>query len=1160
MKKALAHLLKKSEINDFVTAVDSGLKSIHIQNTNEENGLVLALLLTHKKERPLVLVAPNLYHAQLLYDKLSLVFKKCEVCFFPQDEFVTTEMLVSSWEFRIERIHTLITLVEKKPMILVTHLPGLLKPLRLVNDWKKAKISLFTNDKIQMDMLVKRLVEFGYSREYTVEKMGDFSVRGGIVDIFPMGEAQPIRCDMFDEDIDTIKTFDVETQRSIKHIDNFDIYPMTEFFYDDFELNHIESVVQQKIDSLTISEAAKNQIFQDLDSLANRENLDRLNRYLSFLPGEHSRLLDFLPEAVVLYFDHERLIDQYKLLVHDLSEWTMESGDYAKLGFTFFSSLESLLPKQQIHFDYFYCESTTKHDKTLHLFGEDPLHFNGNLPLFIQEIKHLYQDTTILVATATKKSMDQLIEVFNDNVLPFRPLQSSDELEKGIINLIISDEYFDFYTSTGDLIVITDAAFQKKAISKRKGQYVSVYENSKRLTAISDLKHGDYVVHYDYGIGRFLDIKTVELGNTKNDYIHLEYRDGDKLYIPLEAISQIQKYAGSEGFLPRLSKLGGTDWDRTKARVRAKVKDLADRLIKLYSQREKASGFAYQPYLDMENELAADFPYEETVDQARAIQEILADMELPRPMDRLLCGDVGFGKTEVALRAAFRAVLNEKQVAYLAPTTVLSRQHYLTFTDRLAKFGVEVALLNRFVSRKQQQHLLERLKNGTIDILIGTHRILSKDVTFRDLGLLIVDEEQRFGVEHKERIKELKVNVDVLSLSATPIPRTMQMAIMGVKSMSLLETAPENRYPIQTYVLEQNDHIIKDAIERELARKGQVFYLYNRIDDIDTIARKIQYLVPDARIEIAHGQMSKTALESVIEAFIDQKLDVLISTTIIETGIDIPNANTLIIHEADKLGLAQLYQIRGRVGRSDRIAYAFLMYKKHKQLTEDAEKRLKVIKEFTELGSGFKIAIRDLSIRGAGDVLGSEQSGFIDSVGIDLYLKILEEEIRDQQGTPVEKETLPPVKATVSRYIDETYIEDDFVKIEMHKKIDRIQTTAEINELLNEFKDRFGRYEPELEIYMMERLFEKLSEKIQAEKIMERKTNVTLILSEEITQRIAGDQLFSTGIQLSKFIRFALKNNKIHIILDTIGLDRHWLFTMVPFLEALTREKNLYKK
>jgi transcription-repair coupling factor (superfamily II helicase) len=704
---------------------------------------------------------------------------------------------------------------------------------------------------------------------------------------------------------------------------------------------------------------------------------------------------------------------------------------------------------------------------------------------------------------------------------------------------------------------VTEAAFQKKAVSKRKGQYVSVYENSKRLTAISDLKHGDYVVHYDYGIGRFLDIKTVELGNTKNDYIHLEYRDGDKLYIPLEAFSQIQKYAGSEGFVPRLSKLGGTDWDRAKARVRAKVKDLADRLVKLYSQREKASGIAYHPFPDLETELAQDFPYEETLDQSKAIDEILADMEQQRPMDRLLCGDVGFGKTEVALRAAFRTVLNNKQVAYLAPTTVLSRQHYLTFTERLAKFGVEVQLLNRFVSRKHQQDLLERLRNGSIDILIGTHRILSKDVAFRDLGLLVIDEEQRFGVEHKEKIKELKINVDVLSLSATPIPRTMQMAIMGVKSMSLLETAPENRYPIQTYVLEQNDNIVKDAIERELARKGQVFYLYNRIDDIHTIAERIQHLVPEARVKLAHGQMAKLQLESVIEAFVDREIDVLVSTTIIETGIDIPNANTLIIHEADRLGLAQLYQIRGRVGRSDRIAYAFLMYKKHKHLTEEAEKRLKVIKEFTELGSGFKIAIRDLSIRGAGDILGSEQSGFIDSVGIDLYLKILEEEIREQQGHPVEKETLPPVKATVSRFIDEEYIENDFVKIEMHKKINRINRTADIQDLIAEFQDRFGRFEPELEIYMYERLFEKLTEKIHAEKIQERKTNITLILSEKSTKQIAGDKLFAAGIKISKFIRFALKNNRIHIILDTVGLDRHWLYTMVGFLESITQDPSI---
>ncbi|MCK5732381.1 MAG: transcription-repair coupling factor, partial [Tenericutes bacterium] len=719
----------------------------------------------------------------------------------------------------------------------------------------------------------------------------------------------------------------------------------------------------------------------------------------------------------------------------------------------------------------------------------------------------------------------------------------------------LSEKVFDFYSNSFSINLITEEAITKKHLSRRRGEYVSVYKKSKRLNSINDLHSGDYVVHYDYGIGKFLEIKTMKFGNQVNDYIHVEYRGGDKLYVSIDAINQIHKYSGNEGYSPRLSKLGGSDWTKAKKRVRDQVKEIADQLIELYAKRESAVGHAFKEYPDLESDFKESFPYQETVDQLKSIDDVFADMSKTTPMDRLVCGDVGFGKTEIALRAAFKAVLNGKQVAYLAPTTVLSKQHYNTFVNRMDDFGVNVALLNRFITKKNQREILQKLKEGRVDILIGTHRILSKDIFYKDLGLLVIDEEQRFGVLHKERIKEIKVNVDVLSLSATPIPRTLNMAIMGVKNMSLLETAPENRYPIQTYVLERNNIIIKDAVERELGRKGQVFYLYNKVEDIDFIAEKLQKLVPDARVDIAHGKMRKADLERVIDNFINHKIDVLVSTTIIETGIDIPNANTLIIHNADKLGLSQLYQIRGRVGRSDRIAYAYLMYKKNKVLKEEAEKRLKVIKEFTELGSGFKIAIRDLSIRGAGDVLGREQSGFIDTVGVDMYMKILEEEISIASDTPKTKKRKPGVKAHVSRFIDEKYIEDDFVKIEIHKKIGNTKTIKEAYDILNELNDRFGKYDKQLEIYIYEKLFEFLTKQIGVEKIQENKTNVTLILTEAASKEVAGDNLFMSGIEISKYIRFAFKKDKIQIILDTIKLDKHWLFTMVDFLQKATSLK-----
>jgi transcription-repair coupling factor (superfamily II helicase) len=590
--------------------------------------------------------------------------------------------------------------------------------------------------------------------------------------------------------------------------------------------------------------------------------------------------------------------------------------------------------------------------------------------------------------------------------------------------------------------------------------------------------------------------------------------------------------------------------------VRQQVQEIADKLIKLYASREKANGFMFQDFPDVEGEFANDFEYIETKDQLKTIEEVFHDMRKPTPMDRLICGDVGFGKTEIALRAAFKAVLNQKQVAYLAPTTVLSKQHFETFKKRMSDYGVNVELLNRFITSKAQKETLKRLKEGQVDVLVGTHRILSDDIIFKDLGLLIIDEEQRFGVMHKEKIKEYKINIDVLSLSATPIPRTLNMAIMGVKNMSILETAPENRYPIQTYVLERNDIILRDAIERELARNGQVFYLYNRVDNIDFVADKVKKLVPEARIDIAHGQMKKHDLEKVIDSFIEKEIDVLISTTIIETGIDIPNANTLIIHNADLLGLSQLYQIRGRVGRSNRIAYAYLMYQKQKKLTEEAAKRLQVIKEFTELGSGFKIALRDLSIRGAGDVLGQEQSGFIDSVGIDMYMQILQEEVSKAKGNPIKTEKANKIKASVSRFIENDYIEDDYIKIEMHKKIHSVKTISDVKELLNEIEDRFGKYNIELEIYIYEKLFEYLANELSIEKIKENKAKITLIFSEEQTSSFAAANIFKSSLDVSRDFRFAIEKNQFHIILDTLNLTEHWLFTMVDFLEKLNKKRS----
>lgn len=633
-------------------------------------------------------------------------------------------------------------------------------------------------------------------------------------------------------------------------------------------------------------------------------------------------------------------------------------------------------------------------------------------------------------------------------------------------------------------------------------------------------------------------MKTIDNKGIKRDFLFVMYGEGSSLYIPLEQISSIMKYASKDVEGIHLHEIGSTAWARTKAKVRKRVHDISGELIKLYAARQNAKGFEFLPDTTEQIQFEADFLYELTPDQKNAIQAVKHDMESSRPMDRLICGDVGYGKTEVALRAAFKAVYSGKQVAMLAPTTILANQHYRTFKDRMEEYGVRVELLNRFVPASKQTQIIHDLKQGGVDIVIGTHRLLSKEIIYKDLGLLIVDEEQRFGVSHKERIKELKVNVDCITLSATPIPRTLQMSVIGLKDLSMIETPPKNRYPVQTYVLERNDRIIVDAIEKEISRGGQVFYLYNYVDSIEDIASHLGQLLPMARICIGHGKLSKDQLENRIRDFIDHKYDILLCTTIIETGIDMPDTNTLIIHDADRLGLAQLYQIRGRVGRSNKIAYAYLMYEPRKALTPEAEKRLETIKEFNELGSGFKIAMRDLSIRGSGDLLGEEQSGFVESVGLDMYLKILNEEIHSTAPSQEELTDKSITTPLVSRTISTNYIENEDVRIEIHKKIDKLKSLKQLEELESELLDRFGKVEEELFLYMYEKLMKNYCKKLEIAKIdMTNSRYYDFVFSEEKTNQLDGNFLFTEMLKF-KNLKLTYKSNVIHILLEVQGRNK----------------------
>ena len=662
-----------------------------------------------------------------------------------------------------------------------------------------------------------------------------------------------------------------------------------------------------------------------------------------------------------------------------------------------------------------------------------------------------------------------------------------------------------------------------------------------------------------HGIGIYDEIVTLTKNGLKKDYIKLIYADGDVLYVPVEKIDRISKFVGKEASNMKLNKLNTDEWTKRKNKVRDKLNDIAGDLIKVSAEREMMKGFAFSE--DDENQVLFDseFEYTETADQLKAINSIKREMELSKPMDMLLCGDVGYGKTEVAFRAMFKAVNDGKQVAYLCPTTILSNQQYKSALNRFKTFPVNIALLNRFVPYEKQKKIIEDVNNGKIDILFGTHKILNDAIKFKNLGLLVIDEEQRFGVTHKEKIKKYKSNIDVLTLSATPIPRTLQMSMSGIRSLSLIETPPEERLPIQTYVLPENDNVVKDAIYKELSRNGQVFVLYNRVETIENKLRDINELVPEARIRIAHGQMSKTELEDVMIDFINHEFDILLCTTIIETGIDIANVNTLIIFDADRFGLSQLYQIRGRIGRSDKVGYAYLMYDNRKELNDLAVKRLSTIKEFTELGSGFKIAMRDLSIRGAGDILGSEQSGYIDSIGIDLYLKMLKEAVDKLKGTYVETKESDSVKPIieVDTHISNDYVSEDDLKIEIHKKINEIDGIDKLLSVKEELEDRFGKISKEMELYMYEEWLEKLGNKLEVKTIKQTNTFIELEISKEMSSKIDGEKLFYTAYEVSKNFKLKQVDGKIHIILSLVNLDKHNVFYLIDLFNKIISDNNL---
>lgn len=985
------------------------------------------------------LVLPNLHQAQLYFDYLSNIFDPEQVLFFPVDELITQIMAFSSKDFLSQRVNTVHALLKDQRKIVVTNDLALTKRLFSVSKYRENQVFIKPGMEFKPETLAEKLITFGYQKEYTLSAPETYSIRGDIFDIFPLGFTDPIRINFSDDLVETIKTFSLNTQLSKDRVESLSLFPATELFYTDDELKQAESKIKAYFNNLNLSMEEKEKLNKDMLNLVNRTELDSLGLYLGFFPESNNTIFDFDNTSEVIFVDKEKYLINNTQRQDDLAQFKTSYNGSNLITNNFLYDFEKSLSRATLEFQ------TNVFLSEKYVFESD--FYAGNFEKFYiynKDILKNYQ-TVLLYKTDDKKN--QII-----NFLLEKEIKFSNSLDNKEVNvwLVKDDTHLSFIDPFLKLAVFP-AYVLFNSNSKPKVRYKALLGNAKTLENPDELTINEYVVHVNFGIGKYLGLTTNTISGFKKDYLLLEYANSEKVYVPVSQINLVLKYA-KPGADVKLSVLGSKKWTASKLKAFENAKAVASRLIALYEARHNSQGAEIKGEPELEQELANDFNFQLTKDQETAILAVFTDMAKPVPMERLIIGDVGFGKTEVALRAAYRAIISGKQVAYICPTTILASQQAELFKTRLTKFGVNVAVLSRLVEKTKQTKYIHGLSTGIYDITIGTHRLLSKDIKFKNLGLLIIDEEQRFGAIDKEKIKELTLNVDTLYLSATPIPRTLEQTLSGLKSYSLIETPPNNRYPVQTYVLPHEDLIVKEIIQRELSRAGQVFYLFNDIAKIKQKLETLKSQVPEAKIAYVHSRLNKAEIESILSDFIEHKTDVLLTTTIIEAGIDIANANTLIVERADHLGLAQLYQLRGRVGRSDKIAYAYFTYQKDKEITDDAKKRLSAIKRFVNLGSGFAISLEDLSIRGGGDIFGKEQSGFIESVGTQMYLKLISEQLT---GKPAFEET-DTKTSFYSQSIDKTYIESENLRIAYHKKIARLNSFKEAESLLAEFKDIFG--------------------------------------------------------------------------------------------------------
>lgn len=997
-------------------------------------------------------------------------------------------------------------LLTKQKGIVISTPQALQYPLPAAIKFKANSLTLKVNQVCNLSKICDFLVRCGYQRDDLVANPGEFALRGDILDIYPLNIAYPYRIEFFDDEIDNIRTFNPVSQRTK--------------------------------DSLTevVIEPADDQ----LDKLYQNE--------------DYTTILDYLTESGIICFDDIRAIRQNIVQIDArnrdyLAHETSTNIKNSRLDFT---SIFNQIVQAKIYSSLFQVSvNDLKIDQLLNLHTREPQQFFSQMLLIKNELSvYELQQQTVIIQADNLVRAKQIKSTFADYGIDIT-IAAENRLIPNKRQIIVDNFNQGFVLPRINLVYLTEHdLFNRQPHIHKK---IKSLENAQQIRSYQELNPGDYVVHINHGIGIFEGIKTLESNGKKGDYITITYRNHDQLFVPADQLGVVQKYVASDGKIPKINKLGGNEWAKTKCRVQEKIEDIADELLAIYAHRATEKGFAFLPDDELQRDFEAAFPYLETPDQIKAIKEIKLDMQKEKPMDRLLVGDVGFGKTEVALRAAFKAIDSGKQVAFLVPTTILAEQHYATMLERFKDFPVNVAMLCRFQTEKEADEIATNLSNGKIDIVVGTHRILSRDIKFKNLGLLIIDEEQRFGVKHKEKLKKLKNNIDVLTLTATPIPRTLHMSMIGVRDLSVMETPPANRYPIQTYVTEETPNIVREACLRELARNGQIFFLHNKIQDIDQKVAYLSQLIPEARIEYIHGRMSERQLEDIMLRFTQKKFDILVTTTIIETGVDLPNVNTLLVENADTYGLSQLYQLRGRIGRSSRLAYAYFLYKRDKVLTEVSEKRLNAIRDFTALGSGFKIAMRDLSIRGAGNILGKQQHGFIDSVGYDLYAQMLDQTIKQKRGDKVCHKTNAEVRINLEAYIPTEYISSQKQKIEFYKKIKHANDVKAIDDIADELIDRFGTYPKSVENLLNIATIKVLADTAQILSITNIDKKIDIVLDQKASEELKGPNIFRTLEHVCFRARVSVDHDCLHVrlILDSKSSWRTIFNELKVFLQAV---------